>query len=71
MLDEGGEILETVMELVRSAAPDNPALQEDGVPSEMEKMVRMMRVRDVPEFARIGETALRDLDARLRQIPNL
>ena len=71
MLDEGGEILETVMELVRSAAPDNPALQEDGMPSEMEKVVRMMRVRDVLEFAQIGEDVLRELDARLRQIPNI
>ncbi len=68
---ESAGIREAVMALVRDAAPDNPTLREGGMPAEMEKMVNMMRIRDVLEFVQTGEEALRELDARLRQIPNI
>ncbi len=37
----------------------------------MEQTVRRMTLRDALGFAQVGEDMLEELDARLRQIPNI
>lgn len=67
---EGAEVLKTAMEQLRSAASGNPLFRAGEVPPEMEEMVSRMLVRDALGFVKLGEEAMRELDARLRQIPN-